>query len=124
MGNTPIVADDTPMNVDPPMDDTADVADTSDVAARWRLRYAAFLCAIFDGLLSILEEEGVSDRFEFVEQFETPTFLNDIIDRSTVSFLTPAKSWSTFSSRFAIGLGEKISLLIQDQSETKLYVHH
>jgi hypothetical protein len=123
MENTTIVADDTSMDVDTPMDDTADVADTSDVAARWRLRYAAFLCAIFDGLLSILED-GVSDRSKFVAQFGTPTFLDDIINRSTVSFLTPAKSWSTFSSRFAIGLGEKISPLIQDRSEAKLYVHH
>jgi hypothetical protein len=119
MENTTIVADDTVMDdVTLTDDDTSMVVDTStddtaDVAARWRLRYAAFLCAIFDGLLSILED-GVSDRSKFVAQFGTPTFLDDIINRSTVSFLTPAKSWSNFSSRFAIGLGEKISLLIQD----------
>jgi len=129
MENTTIVADDTVMDdVTLTDDDTSMVVDTStddtaDVAARWRLRYAAFLCAIFDGLLSILAK-GVSDRSEFVKQFETRKFLDDIINRSTVRFLTPAKSWSTFSSRFAIGPGERISHLIQDRSEPKLYVHH
>ena len=69
------------------------------VTACWQLRYAAFLCAIFDELITILRE-GVSQPSEFAERFGTPeiksSFLAKIIDRSIVSFPSPAKSWSTF----------------------------
>jgi hypothetical protein len=63
-----------------------------EVTAHWRLRYAAFLCAVFDMLSTILLED-VSLPSEFAKRYASETeerspFLAKIIDISVVSFLT------------------------------------
>ena len=77
----------------------------TDVAACWRLRYAAFLCAVFDILMTILLE-GVSQPSESAKRFENPetkpSFLGKILSKSAVSLFTPAKYLS--SSSFSTGI--------------------
>ena len=102
-----------------------EMEDKTDVAACWRLRYAAFLCAVFDILITILLE-GVSQPSEFAKRFETPetksSFLGQILSKSAVSLFTPAKYLS--SSRFAIGIWGHFYHFIPEWSEPNVFVHH
>ena len=64
----------------------------------WRLRYAAFLCAIFD-VLSTLVAEGAFRPPQFAQQLQARRsgLLDDIIKSSSVSPLVSViSSWNPF----------------------------
>ena len=64
----------------------------------WRLRYAAFLCAIFD-VLSTLVAEGAFAPPQFAQRFEARRsgLLHDIIKSSRVNPLVSViSSWNPF----------------------------
>jgi hypothetical protein len=64
--------------------------DTTDLVVRWRLRYAAFLSAIFDNFVTKLQT-GVSKPEQLFGNSENRShFLVKVIEISIVSFLTPA----------------------------------